>query len=237
MIISIVTGASSGIGEAIYKRLRQHSISLEDGKAPDPVVGISRRGPDLRANLNADYEVLQIPQQLADTYGRDFKVRHLVNCAGMLSLEEEYPERPGWLNTVLSTMELNFWAPYFLIQKLKDRMIDGESTISNISSISAIRPEYDLPVYSASKAALSAMSRSLALALAPRKIRVNTIAPGFFRTNLVPGEAPQHLLDKIPLMHSEAEVEEIIPAFDAILNSSYMTGTEIVVDGGLQWAK
>lgn len=243
MIVSIVTGASSGIGEAIYKRLK-HWMWVENGKGEvllgankEEIIGISRRGPDMKIDLSAMGEAYDLPSHLADVLGTsNYKIRHLVNCAGMLNLDEEYPTREGWFNIVRDTMNLNFWAPYLASQRLLPKMIDGQSTITNISSISAIRPEYDLPVYSASKAGLTAMTRSLALALAPRKIRVNTIAPGFIRTDLVPGPTPQHLLDKIPLRR-EANVDAILPAFECILNSDYMTGAEIVVDGGLQWAK
>lgn len=228
--ITIVTGASSGIGKAVYDCLRNHKLF---GK----VKGLSRRGPDIKLDLGhfASEESWHVRERIISdainpyTLDGDTRVANLINCAGIMRLDEsEY-----W--TQQEIMKVNFWSIVHLCEAMLPRMNPG-STITNISSISAIRPETDLPVYSASKAALNAYSTALALRLAPRGIRVNTISPGFFDTNLVEDDPPQELINQIP-MRRQAQPFEIVEAVRMILGSSYMTGANIVLDGGLQWNK
>jgi 3-oxoacyl-[acyl-carrier protein] reductase len=103
--------------------------------------------------------------------------------------------------------------------------------VINISSISGLMADVDTPIYGASKAALISLSKTLAVKYAP-EVRVNCISPGFFDTNLVPEKTPQELIDPVPLGF-EAQPKMILPVVDAILNCPYMTGANIVVDGGL----
>ena len=87
-------------------------------------------------------------------------------------------------------------------------------------------------MYGAAKAALLHMTLSFANMLAPKKIRVNSISPGFTKTNLVPGKLPEHLLDKVPLKRV-IQPKEIADSVLHILNSPNMTGADILIDGGL----
>ena len=68
--------------------------------------------------------------------------------------------------------------------------------------------------------------------IAAPHVRVNCISPGFFNTNLVEGDTPQELIDQVPMLR-EAQPEEIIPVIDMLQKSTYMTGANIVIDGGL----
>lgn len=117
-----------------------------------------------------------------------------------------------------------------MIQSVYKGMIDG-SCIINIASISGMIAEPELPVYAASKAAVLSLTKSLARLYAPR-VRVNAISPGFYNTNLVEGPTPPELLEKVPMKY-ESNPEELYPIVAMIYQTKYMTGANIVVDGGL----
>jgi NAD(P)-dependent dehydrogenase (short-subunit alcohol dehydrogenase family) len=213
MKTAIVTGASSGIGKAVYEH-------LVNGHEFNRVIGASRRGPDLRVDL------LDIPDcmsRLHDYLGSD-DVDCLVNCAGILKLENEV----GWAGDIFG---VNFWAPYYLTTGLYNSLKAVRGVVINISSISGLMADVDTPIYGASKAALISLSKTLAVKYAP-EVRVNCISPGFFDTNLVLEPTPRNLIDPVPLGF-EAQPKMILPVVDAILNCPYMTGANLIVDGGL----
>ena len=202
MYKAIITGASSGIGQAIYKALKQDPSFIE-------VIGISRTGPDLKIDLSKP-----LPKQPIAK-----KVNLLINCAGVMPFNE-----------TTNVMDTNFWGTYNLIRNLKLSFPVG-SCIINIASVSGMMAEPEFPVYAASKAAIISLTKSLAKKFAP-VVRVNCISPGFYKTNLVEGETPQELIDKIPLRFEE-EPESIVPIIKMIWEAKYMTGTNIVIDGGI----
>lgn len=115
----------------------------------------------------------------------------------------------------------------------------GNGALVNIASIMGHRGLRQLAAYSATKGAVAALTRALAVEYAPFKIRVNTVAPGFVETALTARvlKVPQFskaLLDRTP-MGRFGTPEEIAAAvlFLAGPEASYITGTEIAVDGGM----
>lgn len=207
--IAIVTGASSGIGQALYMGLSAHF----------KVIGISRRGPDVH------FDLAQIGR-----YRREFlysledhgvnEVDLLINCAGYVELEEN-------LFNVKRIMEVNFWAPVWLSELVTFR--EG-GMILNIASVSGLIAEPNFPIYAASKAALLSITKSWAKRLAP-KVRVNAISPGFYKSDLFPGPTPRELLDQVPMGY-EDDPKNLVDLVLAIYNTPYMTGANVVVDGG-----
>lgn len=209
----VITGASSGIGKALYDAFKE-DVEWRESKGNNiykaNVIGISRRGPDICRDIN---DIMQSTHSLV----RDVFV--LINCAGIMPLDEE--ENPR------SIMDTNFWGTYGMIQNLQ--YVLG-ACIINIASVSGVRPDADTPIYCAAKAAIIALTKSLALKYAPA-VRVNCISPGFYKTNLVPGELPMEFIDKIPLGYEE-DPKTLYPIVKAIIDTPYMTGANIVVDGG-----
>jgi len=203
MYKALVTGASSGIGKAIYEALQQNPEF-------DSVIGLSEKGPDITMNVQ-DVHYLQKPLMI--------EIDLLINCAGIMPLKESG-----------KVFNVNFWGTYNVIQNLLPVFRKG-GCIINVASISGMMADPELPIYAASKAAIISLTISLAKKYAPN-IRVNCISPGFYRTNLVEGPTPQDLIDEIP-MGFEENPEELIPIFNMIWNTKYMTGTNIVVDGGV----
>jgi 3-oxoacyl-[acyl-carrier protein] reductase len=199
--IVVITGASSGIGKALYEQFQGH-INLT-------VIGVSRNGPDVILDLSKES-----PRGIINA-----DVSLLINCAGIMPLYEENPKK---------IFDVNFWGTYNMIHGLK---FTKEACIINIASVSGMKADADTPVYAASKAAVISLTQSLAKKFAP-DIRVNCISPGFYKTNLVPGEIPEDLIDGIPLGYAE-NPGLLFKVVHTIWMTRYMTGANIVVDGGV----
>ena len=198
----IITGASSGIGKALYDGLNQLT-GYE-------CWGLSTNGPDLF------YDVRELPDESIVRGPIDL----LINCAGIMPFAEDK-----------SVMDVNFWGVWNMIENLYPVMGWG-GCIINIASVSGVTGEDDLPIYAASKAAVINLTKSLALKYAEHRVRVNAISPGFYKSNLTPEPAPQELLDRAPFNYEE-NPETLVPLVDAINKNRFMTGANIVVDGGL----
>lgn len=134
------------------------------------------------------------------------------------------------LETWNTTLDLNLRAPFLLAQECAKKMTEG-GIIVNITDVGAQKAWSRYPSYTVSKAALESLTRILARALAP-KIRVNAIAPGFvLRSDIVPAEEWERLINRVPLKRP-ARSEEISSALEFLIKNEYITGQTIVVDGG-----
>jgi 3-oxoacyl-[acyl-carrier protein] reductase len=139
---------------------------------------------------------------------------------------------------IVETVEVNLTAALVLAQACSRIMLrQGSGCIVNISSVNAIRGHSGVAVYSATKSALDGMTRSLARELGPRKIRVNSVAPGYFESDMVKGlaeEQKQRIARRTPLGRL-ARVEDVAKAvhFLASDEASFITGQTLVVDGGI----
>lgn len=203
-----VTGASRGIGACVLGHLKCRGYRA---------YGISRTGPDFRCDLATERVVFNT----AHTAVYDL----LVLNAGIMPLDETNE------NDRRSMRLLNFETNYAFLTEAPKIVIEGGSIIC-IASVAGVIGDVDVPYYAAYKAALINLVRSMALKLIPAGIRVNAISPGFVKTGLVPGDTPQHLLDRVP-MKREALPQELLPVVDALIDCPYITGQNIIVDGGL----
>jgi NAD(P)-dependent dehydrogenase (short-subunit alcohol dehydrogenase family) len=236
---AVVTGAASGMGKAIALQLLAEGASVlavdidEENLAPVAAAG----GETLVVDL-AD------PAQRARVVEAAGQPDALVNAAAMLS------PRPIWEVTeeqFRRVFAVNLEAAWFLTRDVGQRMADG-GAIVNFSSPSARWPyTLEAAVYSATKTALQATTRTFAVAFAPRGIRVNAISPGITDTPMqeqvlrdisaMRGLSYEDLnanrLNLVPLGRS-APAEEIAGVVIWMLSdaSAYITGQCIYVDGG-----
>ena len=139
---------------------------------------------------------------------------------------------------ILAAVELNLISVLMLSKACSRMMLRrGAGCIINISSINAIRGHAGVSVYSATKGALDAFTRSLARELGPRNIRVNAIAPGYFESDMVGNmdEAEQARIRRRTPLQRLATVRDITQAvgFLASDQASFITGQTLVVDGGI----
>ena len=212
---AIITGASSGIGKAIYDHLKKGAENI--------VCGVSRRGPDVKVDLRTAMGVSEL-WRLLNEDARPLDA--LILNAGIMS----FAEAEDWQNIY----EVNFHSVWDCLENLE---IEGPCSIILNASVAGVKGEADMPYYAALKAALINMTKSYAKRYISVKIRVNCFSCGFFDTNLVPSDGDdvnvlQEIVDGIP-MKRVAQPEEILPVIDMLLQCEYITGQNIIVDGGL----
>jgi NAD(P)-dependent dehydrogenase (short-subunit alcohol dehydrogenase family) len=163
----------------------------------------------------------------------------LVNVAGSL-IGREPAEREA-LEAIHQTLDLNLVAPYRLAQEVFPHMVSaGRGAIVNVSSISGHVGIPGIPQasYAASKLGLSGLTAELAVQWARHSIRVNTLAPGFFRSEITDGmyedERSRAWLQRNTPLPTEGNVEDFVGAVLWLVSDAgrYVTGQTIVVDGG-----
>ncbi|HUR98066.1 MAG TPA: glucose 1-dehydrogenase [Pyrinomonadaceae bacterium] len=238
---AVVIGGTSGIGRAIAHGLAQ---------AGADVVCSSRRGEEVektaaeieslgRKTLRAVSDVADrasIENLLRECTAAFGKVDILVNSAGRTKREPTLEQSEEDWNAILET---NLNGTLRTCQAFGRHMIDkGYGRIINIASLSTFVSLFEVAAYSASKAAVASLTKSLAIEWAKYGVNVNAIAPGVFRTAL-----NQKLLDETPRgqeflartpMGRFGNVNELAGAavFLASDAASYVTGEVLVVDGG-----
>ena len=229
--IAVVTGASSGIGEAIARHL------LDGGC---DVVALQRRPPRLKHGRLQHYAVdladAAATQKVASEVAANHQVRYLVNNAGV--------NRPGLLEQATVedldyAMALNVRAALILIQAFTPAMRAAKfGRIISISSRAVLGKTYRT-VYSAAKAALIGMTRTLCLELGGDGITINVVAPGPVATELFdhghpPGsDKRQQVIDSIPVKRVGTPDDIArVAAFLLAPESGYITGQTIFVCGG-----
>jgi NAD(P)-dependent dehydrogenase (short-subunit alcohol dehydrogenase family) len=242
--VAVITGAAQGIGAAIVHRIAQAGAS---------VVGIDRNRERLdhlaTESVGITPYVADVQDHGAlehivnDTIARHGRIDVLVNNAG---LSYYTPFFETTLEQWQHTQHVNLEAQFILCKLVAPHMIRaGYGRIVNISSTQSFAVEPLVSAYAASKAGINALTRSLAVELAPYNIIVNAIAPGCIHTpmSVVNGVDETQTEDfqewyirrrKIPLGRP-GQADEIahVAVFLASAACSYLTGQVIVVDGGL----
>ncbi len=234
--IALVTGGSRGLGYQMVKAFAERgadvviaSRKLENcEKVADEVRALGRRALAVSAHVGKWPECDRLVEEAYAAFGR---VDILVNNAGMSPRMPSHEVSEALFDSVLN---LNFKGPFRLATQIGKRMFDGDGgCIINVTSSGSLMPLPEVVPYGSSKAALNAMGRSLAWEYAP-KVRVNTLSPGAFRTDIV--EAwPDKGQGPIPIPRGHAaNPEDIVTAalFLASPHSVNVTASLVRCDGG-----
>jgi NAD(P)-dependent dehydrogenase (short-subunit alcohol dehydrogenase family) len=234
----VLTGASRGIGHATVKRFSGEGWQVVTCSRDD-VPEECKRDPNWSHHIPTDLsDPDQVTQFVAEAHsvleGRP--VHALINNAAV-SPKTPFKERLGCLNGEIAdwrrVFELNLFAPLVLARGFAGSLAKGKGTIVNITSIAghAIHP-FAGSAYSTSKAALSALTREMAVEFAEIGVRVNAVAPGEIETEMV-GPEYEALIPRIPL-HRMGTPDDVADTVFYLCSgdASYVTGTEIFVTGG-----
>ncbi|MEY9836525.1 SDR family NAD(P)-dependent oxidoreductase [Streptacidiphilus sp. EB103A] len=237
--VAIVTGASSGLGASVARALAAFGAR----------VAVVARRQDRLEELAKEIDGLAVACDLSDSDRVGSVVpavveglgppEILVNAAGNMFNSERAEDEP--LDGVRRTLDLNLLAPLMLAQAVFPHMrAVGRGSIVHVSSISGLVGIPGIPQasYAASKAGLSGLTAELAVQWARHSIRVNTVAPGFFRSEITSPlyeseRAAEYLRRNTPLPR-EGTPDDIVGAVLWLAGDagSYVTGQTVIVDGG-----
>ena len=234
--VAIVTGSSSGIGEAIALRLGElgasvvvnSANSVDAGKAVATKIGVNA------IYVQADISDKDAGQHLLDeTIKRFGKLDILINNAGWTSLVAHHDLEALTDEIFQKTFAVNVWGTWALTKAampLLKKSDDGN--VITITSIAGVRPVGSSIAYSMSKAALNHMTLLLAKSCGP--VRVNAVAPGLVETPWTMDWQDQHAgVRAIAPLGRSATPDDCVEATLGLLRTTYATGQVFVVDGGL----
>jgi NAD(P)-dependent dehydrogenase (short-subunit alcohol dehydrogenase family) len=230
--VALVTGATSGIGKASAVQLAAQGATVivhgrDAVRGAAVVAEIENGGGSARfvgADLGEPAEALRLAEEAGD-------VDILVNNAGFAWFG---PSAQLDAKTLDRLFAANVQAPYLLVSVLAPKMVArGDGVIINLASRAGTVGQPNTAAYGATKAALASFARSWAAEYGPAGIRVNAISPGPVYTNAAKREVFDSLGETTVLGRAgePQEVAEVI-GFLASPRASYITGTNIAVDGG-----
>lgn len=227
--VVLVTGGARGLGRGLVEAFAD---------AGDSVIACGRNEPAgsfpasfFPCDVRDPEQVRSLVSAVVADHGR---VDVLVNNAGGTPYAPASTMSPRLFEKIVA---LNLLGPFYVSQRVNEVMQaqDDGGVIVNIGSTVALRPSRDVSAYVAAKAGLVGLTRSLALEWAP-KVRVNLVSPGLLRTELVEetyGSDPRAVERTVP-MGRFGTAEDVAAACLMLASpaASYVTGAELVVDGG-----
>lgn len=238
---AIVTGAASGIGRATARRLSGDGANLlcvdrdEKGLA-DLLASLSGPHVALAADLSLPSACTKVVQTALELW--DGRIYILVNAAAVLIRQ---PILEHSRETWNLTIDINLKAPFRLARDVVASMIEESirGAVVNVGSIEAVLPIAGHAAYTASKGAVTMLTRSAAFETAPYGIRVNAVAPGATATGMNADlrendpDRWREMLAGTPMgRHAQPEEIASVIAFLVSDEASYVTGAVVTADGG-----
>ncbi len=237
--VAVVTGSGRGIGRAIAIALAKQKANvvvnvkkrIDDGNETLTMIKDLSSGIMVQADVSSRDGCLKI---LNETLAKFGKCDILVNNAG-ISIAMPFLESDDRL--LEKTISTNLMANIYCSQEF-GKIISEDGVIINISSIAGVKPMSFLSIYGITKSAIIELTEYLAVELAPRRIRVNAVAPSVVKTKM--GDSLLDLLNiseeeyvrKYTLTNKIIKPEEIAQAVLFLIESENITGQTIVIDSG-----
>lgn len=245
----VVTGAGSGLGEAVARRLLSQgaTVTLADINAEAGAKVAAALGENTlfcATDIADEISVSNCINQGIEAFGPIFG---LVNCAGIPGAERVIGrDGPHRLATFERALRVNLLGTFNMIRLAADKMQHNEpqasgerGVIINTASVAAFDGQIGQAAYSASKAGVAAMTLPIARELARFGIRVMTIAPGLFKTPMMavlPEEVQQSLGAAVPFPPRLGEPDEFASLVQQIIENCMLNGETIRLDGAIRMA-
>jgi NAD(P)-dependent dehydrogenase (short-subunit alcohol dehydrogenase family) len=228
--VAIVTGSGRGIGRSIAETFaREGAIVIATGRAASEPFADGIEYVQLEVSEEKDWK-----RVVADVVAKHGKVDVLVNNAGMILYEKVHELTLDDWNLVVGVNQTGVWLG---MREVIPHMLEaGSGSIVNISSIWGNAAVAGAHAYHATKGAVRNMSKSAAITYATENIRVNSVHPGFIWTPLTEAQDPDvnaYVVGQTP-MGRAGQPQEIANGvlFLASDEASFVTGSELVIDGG-----
>lgn len=242
--VAVVTGASKGIGAGIAKSLAAAGASVavnyasssdDANKVVSQILADGGKAFAVKGSVDNVADVENIFNETVKAYGR---VDIVVNNAGVYAFapvseitKEEYDRQ----------FNINVYGPIVTTQQAVKHFPETGGSIINISSVVSNSPGENMGVYAATKGALDTLTKAFATELAPRKIRVNTVAPGYTATEgtvtagIAGSEFETTIVASTPLARA-GQPDDIarVVTFLASDDAAWVTGERISASGGLR---
>lgn len=236
--VAVVTGGTTGIGKEIALTLAQDGFDVvvnyivDDESVKQEIEAMGRKCMLIEGNVTSMEDMEKMTKTIVDEFGR---VDVLVNNAGitrdtlLLRMTEEDFDNVLNVNTKGAFCTMKNIVPVMMKQR-SGRIINISSVVGMVGNAGQVN-------YSASKAAVIGMTKSLAKEVASRGILVNAVAPGFIATRMTDklnDAQKENILNQIPLkrMGTPKDIANAV-SFLASDKASYITGHTLVVDGGM----
>ena len=238
---SIITGASGGMGLEISKKLSQNNIKvlMLDLKSPGKKFLKENKNCTFKKVDVTNYKKLKI--YIGTFYKKNKRIDYLVNLAGVLWFNKDISAVNIGSNIWDKVFEINLKSMMYLSKIIIPRMIKNNfGSMVHISSIDALSGD-DKPqdAYGASKAAMIRLSKSFAIQFASNNIRSNIILPGPIDTDMQirwkKNPKAKKSLEKFIPLNKVGKPDDIANGSMFLLSdqASYITGTEMIIDGGI----
>ena len=225
-----ITGGSSGIGLGTVQRcLQEGARVIVADIQPPPQSVLDAGGMFLEVDVTDRGKVIHAFQKAEAAVGKLDVIIHNAGKPGngkhLTDSDEEVLD---------GVVDLNLYGTYYILKYGPAHMVDGGSII-NTASVAGLQQNEGFFDYSATKAAIISMTKTAAVELGGRSIRVNAVAPGPVRTPMLP---PGHILNALAKNLSAlgriAEIDDLVGVYHFLASdqSRYITGQTIIVDGG-----
>jgi ketoreductase RED2 len=236
--VALVTGSTSGIGEAVVRRLAAEGIRVVVNSVSSVDAGaalVSDIGPEVAHYVQADIadpdDASRLVEETVERFGR---LDILVNNAGTavrIAHSDFEAASPEVFRRLFDVNVIGTWQ--VTVAAMPHLKATGAGAVVNVSSLAGVRPTGSSVPYAVSKAALNHLTALLANVTGP-EVRVNAVAPGLVDTPWTADWTDLHeAVAVMAPMGRSATSEDVAQAVHALIDAEYVTGQVWVVDGGL----
>jgi NAD(P)-dependent dehydrogenase (short-subunit alcohol dehydrogenase family) len=237
--VALVTGGSAGLGEAIALDLQREGFDvIVCGRRQEKLDEMQERGVEaLQCDIGQSADVQRMREWIVGRHGR---LDVLVNCAGVALQRRKFLEVD--MAEIEKLMRINVLGTMSVTQSLLPLVQDAKGSVINFSSTLAQRPRAGSVAYTATKGAIEAFTRALAIEAAEHGVRVNCIAPALVRSDIyiAAGMSPANYDELLKARAAEFPLKRVGEPEDVCSLVSYLvadranwiTGQILAVDGG-----